>query len=143
MKKSADIYLELFELFSSKNAEIWKSFKTFFAPYGLTDAQFQILQILKKNNYQSISRQLLVERLDVTRANVTIILDRMEKNGYVKRTNSKTDKRTRGVTVASLGKQKLEKIEKKFSEKVALLFSNLSSKDRQTLTATLNKIQIK
>ena len=60
--------------------------------YGITSPQYLALKVLARAD-QPLSSVALSKELKVTPANVTAIVDRLEKKGYVQRTRKPEDRR--------------------------------------------------
>ena len=68
---------------SASNALLRASRKVF-RPFGISEAQFNVLQVLQDNDDQ-LSQRELSDILIVDRSNITGLIDRMEKAEWVKR----------------------------------------------------------
>ena len=75
-----------------------------FRPLGLTGAQFNVLNLLA-GAADGISQRELGDRLLVDRSNVTGLLDRMEKAGWVRRTDHPEDRRVYLVRLTPAGRR--------------------------------------
>ena len=73
-----------------------------FRPHGLTDAQFNVLNVLGMNG-AGLSQRELGDILVVDRSNVTGLLDRMEAAGWVRRAAVPGDRRTWRVQLTAAG----------------------------------------
>jgi MarR family 2-MHQ and catechol resistance regulon transcriptional repressor len=65
--------------------------------YGLTQAQFAVLEVLHHKGPQPLCS--IGEKLLVTSGNITFVADQLEKSGWLRRQRSTTDRR---VTIARL-----------------------------------------
>ena len=117
----------------------------FFAPFGLTDVQFNVLMLL---NHQSgdeggLSQATLSEMMLVNRANITSLVDRMEKAGLVIRTADANDRRYNIVKLTSKSIKLLEKIEPLYGQEVKKVMSCLKESEQKQLVKLLEKIRAK
>lgn len=115
----------------------------FFAPFGLTDVQFNMMMLLK---YQSgsadgLSQADLSRMMLVNRANITSLVDRMEKTGFVKRTADPNDRRYHIVVLTSKGLKKLEEVEPLYSSEVKKVMSPLKEADQKKLISFLESVR--
>lgn len=76
-----------------------------------------------------LSRMLLVSN-----GNATTVVDRLEKDGYVRRTQSETDRRTVFVALTPEGLASFETLAIGHEAEVNQLFANLTDSDLDTLT---------
>lgn len=77
-------------------------------PYGLTAEQFQVLKNLSMNGGQSQS--MVCEAVSKSPANITRILDRLEKKGYLERRDNPHDRRSSLVYLTDTGRQLMDKV---------------------------------
>ena len=106
--------------------------------YGLTGPQSLVLRLLIKKGAQSsadLSRQMYV-----TPSNITGIIDRLEKKGFVERIRKQGDRRVALITLTDsgqeLGKTIPDPIEKKFVNQLA----DLEPEHMQILAMAMNQI---
>ncbi len=74
-----------------------------FRPLGLTAAQFNVINILS-DQPEGMSQRALGDLLLVDRSNVTGLLDRMEKAGWVRRKDHPEDRRVYLITLTPAGR---------------------------------------
>ena len=101
-----------------------------FRPHGLTAAQYNVLNILAATP-DGISQRELGDRLVVDRSNVTGLLDRLEKIGWVRRTDDPADRRVYRVVLTPAGRALWGKIAPLYREVVAQITHGLSAKRLQ------------
>ena len=97
-----------------------------------------ILKILSINN--GISQNYLAREVHLKGSTVCVALSQMEKQGYIKRADSETDKRKVNVYLTPKGydlKKEIEVIVQKTEDK---MLSNLNASERYDLQSTLLKI---
>ena len=111
-------------------------------PLGVTEAQFNVLMLLK---YQSggdgINQTSLGNMLLVNRSNVTGLIDRLEQVGWVKRTADPSDRRVKQVRLTSNGRRVLERAEKAYVARVEEIMGALSSDEHAQLCAMLERVR--
>ena len=79
----------------------------FFRTFGLTDVQFNVLMLLTHHSggEGGLSQAQLSDMMLVNRANITTLIDRMEKAGLVIRTSVSNDRRTNIIKLTANGKK--------------------------------------
>ena len=82
---------DLAELCIALGKAMYKQADRFLSAYGLTPSQFEILTVLSQEGTIPLNR--LSERLCCACSNVTGIVDRLERDGLVKRERSREDRR--------------------------------------------------
>jgi DNA-binding MarR family transcriptional regulator len=80
-----------------------------FKPFGLSEAQFNVLHILQDATTPLTQRELS-DILIVDRSNVTGLIDRMEAAGWVERLPVPGDRRAYQVTLTSPGRKLWQKV---------------------------------
>lgn len=110
--------------------------------YGekLTAPQFGVLEILQKRG--PIPLKKISEEMMVTGANITCVVDNLEKEDFVKRIHSKEDRRVILADLTPAGKTKLEQIMPQYIENMATVTSPLSEGEQKQLSALLEKLAV-
>lgn len=111
-------------------------------PFGLTDAQFNILMLLK---YQSddgrINQTRLGEMLLVNRSNITGLVDRMEKASLVIRTSDLSDRRIKYIEMTDKGREILKKTHTMYHKRLDDVMSSLSDSESGSLCSILKTVR--
>ena len=111
-------------------------------PVGLTDAQFNVLMMLKAQSENGTLNQTeLGTMLLVNRSNVTGLIDRMEKAGLVKRIPDNDDRRVNLIEITAAGEKILEKAQKLYFKRIEGITSILSSNEDTHLCRILERIR--
>jgi DNA-binding MarR family transcriptional regulator len=98
-----------------------------FRPHGLTAAQFNVLNLVARNE-SGMSQRELSDLLVVDRSNVTGLLDRMEKAGWVRRDDSPGDRRVYRVSLTAAGQKLWERVNPLYLSAIAEVTEGLSGK---------------
>jgi MarR family transcriptional regulator for hemolysin len=108
-------------------------------PLGVTRAQWWVLAHLSR--YDGIMQTKLADALDVGKASLGTLIDRLESAGFVERREDPVDRRAKRVFMARSGRQLLARMmreENRFNERI---LSGLSHADRDTMIRTLSRIK--
>ncbi|MGC4071882.1 MAG: MarR family transcriptional regulator [Nibricoccus sp.] len=97
-----------------------------FRPYGITGAQYNVLNVLA-GRPEGMSQRELSGVLVVDRSNVTGLLDRMEKAGWVKRTDDPADRRVYQVLLTPAGRKLWGKVHPRYLARVSEVTSGFSA----------------
>ncbi|HEX2855225.1 MAG TPA: MarR family transcriptional regulator [Opitutaceae bacterium] len=111
-----------------------------FRPYGLTGAQYNVLNILA-DTPNGISQRELGDLLVVDRSNVTGLLDRLEKAGWVQRSDHPEDRRVYQVSLTPAGRALWEKVHPRYLEVVSQLTRGLSPKKMENCLEVLHQLE--
>ena len=123
-------------------SKIKKRADEFFRPFGLTDVQFNLMMLLAHQSEKDggLNQAQLSEMMLVNRANITSLIDRMEKANLVKRTPA-ADRRFNIVKLTAKGKNQLAKIEPEYAKGVKKIMSVLSESEQKRLIKMLEKVR--
>jgi DNA-binding MarR family transcriptional regulator len=112
----------------------------FFRRYDLTEAQFNVLFSLKYTNCD-LTQSALSERLVVTRASVTSVLDKLEEKGLVERMSVPGNRRIYHVRLTSKGSKLIDEIEPFYRKTIYEALKDLTGKDCKTLIHILERMR--
>jgi len=107
--------------------------------HKLTTPQFGVLEILYKTG--SVPLKKISEEMMVTGANITCVVDNLEKEGFVLRIPSKEDRRVIHADLTQHGRGKIESILPAYTESIASLIGALTDSEQKELIRLLTKLQ--
>jgi len=115
----------------------------FLRPFGLTDVQFNLMMLLEyqSGRKEGLSQAQLSNMMLVNRANITSLIDRMEKANFVVRTPAPSDRRSNIVKLTGQGRKLLAQIEPLYTKEVKRIMAVLKQAEQKTLIALLEKIR--
>jgi len=106
------VYLALIKTAAKFEADLNRVFRSF----ELTHATYSILKILSGRGYEGSSCGQIAEQLIAEVPDMTRLLDRLERLGYVKRERSKADRRMVRVSITEKGQSAVEALREPTSE---------------------------
>ncbi len=106
--------------------------------FDLTAPQFDSLMVIHTNG--PIPLKKISEELMVTGANITCIIDNLEKMNYVKRVNSREDRRVVLAELTSKGKEKITKVLPDYLKRLSEVSGKLTQAESKQLNALLDKL---
>jgi MarR family transcriptional regulator, 2-MHQ and catechol-resistance regulon repressor len=109
---------------------------------GLTPSQFNLLRALDEGDGQSNGRSqtALADKLLCTRANITRMVRRLEKNGAAQLQKDSQDQRVNRVSLTEQGRAQLNAARKAMQTAVADRFHALDDQARQQLAELTTQI---
>jgi DNA-binding MarR family transcriptional regulator len=115
----------------------------FLRPFGLTDVQFNLLMLLQHQSMSNggLSQAQLSGMMLVNRADITSLIDRMEKANLVVRTAAPFDRRCNIIQLTDRGRQVLTKIEPLYAKEVRRIMAGLSDKEQTKMMQALEKVR--
>lgn len=106
-------------------------------PFDLTPAKFNALMVIKHiGKDKGLSQIEIGRRLIVTASNMTRLLDKLEKEGYIERFSQQGDRRVKLIKISQKGHSVLDKAWPGYYEKISYI-ANLLDKDEQKDIANL------
>jgi DNA-binding MarR family transcriptional regulator len=113
-----------------------------FRPLGLTAAQYNVLSILAETaDGKGLSQRELGDILVVDRSNVTGLIDRMEKCGWVRRADDPDDRRIYRVELTAKGRKLWARVDPRYVDVVRQVTAGVDAKQMQVLLAALADLQ--
>jgi DNA-binding MarR family transcriptional regulator len=119
---------------------VQRQMEPYFAGFGITPPQFQILTIINRLKDQSPTQRRLARELYVSFPNVTVMLGRLEETGLVQRQTNPEDRRENFVELTARGRALLCRIWKGHQHQLDQVMAGLSAREQIELTRLLNKM---
>ena len=107
------------------------------APHGVTQAQYNVLRILRGQHPDCYTCSDVGSRLLDRTPDVTRLLVRLEQRGLLQRQRAEHDRRVVEVTITAEGLALLEKLDAPVRETVDRLGRHLTADEHRTLSALL------
>lgn len=114
-----------------------------FRMYDLTDVQYNVLSLLKRQSGESggLTQVELSRMMLVNRANITTLIDRMEKAGLVARRPVPEDRRYNTIALTDKGREMHAKVSGVYIKKVGEIMGAVNEKELDWLMAILQKVR--
>jgi DNA-binding MarR family transcriptional regulator len=122
-------------------SELSHSIDTFLWKFEITQPQYNVLRILRGAGAEGLCRNEISDRMIAATPDMSRLLERIEKSGWVTRARSQEDRRQVSTFITDAGKRLLATIEGPLHEHVALLFGNIKSGELNTLLKVLARIR--
>ncbi|AKL84093.1 MULTISPECIES: MarR family winged helix-turn-helix transcriptional regulator [Bacillus] len=108
--------------------------------HGFNPTEFAVLELLYTRGPQKL--QQIGSRLLLVSGNVTYVIDKLERNGFLIREQDPKDKRSVYAHLTDKGSAYLDKIYPVHSLRIARAFSGLSPEEQEQLIGLLKKAGI-
>jgi MarR family 2-MHQ and catechol resistance regulon transcriptional repressor len=132
------IALDLWDRLSRAYDKVRKAQVKQMSGQKLTAPQFNVLDVLKRQGPMPLKR--ISEELMVTGANITCVVDNLEKEDLVRRVHSKEDRRIIMAELTEKGKEKIDQIIPQYVENMSTITSVLSENEQRELTRLLQRL---
>ena len=106
--------------------------------YDVTRVQWIALYFLGR--YEYINQSELAEKMDIKKSTMVRLIDRMEKEGYVRREKDIKDRRITYICLTELGKNSREELLPFGEEFSNLIIRDISDEDMKIFKKVLNKL---
>jgi MarR family 2-MHQ and catechol resistance regulon transcriptional repressor len=121
-----------------------KEFSELYKKFGLTPVKFNALALIKRlGKDKGLSQTEISEKLIVSGANVTGLIDRLEKDKLVVRMPDARDRRLKRIRITRKGEKLLDKAWPSHLEKIDSLMEHLSSDEKSEVIGYLTEIRKK
>ncbi|MFZ5646570.1 MAG: MarR family winged helix-turn-helix transcriptional regulator [Bacillota bacterium] len=112
-----------------------------FARFGLSRAKFEALIQLRMAGDGGLTQSDLGKKMMVSRANITGLIERMEREGLVTRKSDPSDKRAFRVLLTDRSAVLMEAFLPVHGDYVHRTMSGLSAEEKETLISLLEKLK--
>jgi DNA-binding MarR family transcriptional regulator len=134
-----EVYLSILRTAS----ELSYAVDQFFRPFEITPSQYNVLRILRGAGEDGLCRNEISERMVTSTPDMTRLLDRMEKAGWVTRERAEGDRRQVSTHITKSGMELLARLDKPTSDFVTPLFAGASIRDLKIVLRVNDRIRTK
>ena len=127
-------WVKLARAFSSFNKRSIESIRTF----GLTQPQFAVIEVIGHLGPLKVGE--ICNKMLVSGGNMTLVLDNIEKLGFVERVHSHEDRRAILIQLTQKGKNLFDDVFNSHAEHITKLMSVLTVEEQKTLGELLKKL---
>jgi len=115
----------------------------FLRPFGLTDVQLNVLMLLHHQSASEggLSQAEISDMMLVNRANITSLIDRMEKAKLVVRTADDDDRRYNIIKLTERGRRLFVKVEPLYAKEVKKAMAVLKDTEQKRLIKMLERVR--
>lgn len=107
-------------------------------PHGISGTQYNVLRILRGAGKEGLPCGAIAERMVTRDPDVTRLLDRLDKMGFIARERGQRDRRVVTTTITDAGLKLLKQLDKPVQELGTALVRNLSKSQMQQLVELLD-----
>lgn len=134
-----NLSLELWRELTNTFELIDKSHSKRMAHLNLTTPQFSVLNTLYMNG--SMPLNSISKKLNVTGANITCVMDNLQKRNFAERIPSINDRRVINAGLTKEGKNMIKKLTPLYLKSIDEETKNLSNDEKKTLVELLSKLK--
>ncbi len=148
LEKLSENYKWIERIASRTNIELLKTkdmleevHDRFFQAYDLSNTKFNVLVILYKGCTEEMYMSKIGERMLLSNANITGLIDRLEEQSLVKRVRSKEDRRKIVIKITEKGINSVEKVMEDYIKWSKKLMEVLTVEENNQLIKLLKTLQ--
>lgn len=134
-----EVYLSILRTAS----ELSYAVDQFFRPFDITPSQYNVLRILRGAEAKGLCRNEISERMVTATPDMTRLLDRMEKAGWVTRERAEDDRRQVSTHITKSGMELLARLERPTGDFVTKLFAGATISDLKTVLKVNDQVRTK
>jgi DNA-binding MarR family transcriptional regulator len=116
------------------------AFDTLLARLSMSAGRMSVLSILNREPDKPLSPSVLADRAGVTRATMTGLLDRLDRDRLIKRSSDRTDRRRASVVLTQKGREFLDAAMPDQYRRIAAMMGGLTQDEQRKLTDMLYRI---
>lgn len=109
--------------------------------YGLSQGRFLTLIVLNRDPEEEVTPSDLAERVGVTRATMTGLLDTLARDGWIERIQHNEDRRRVVVRLTQDGLEHLGRMLPGYYREISGIMAGLNEREHETLVKVLNKVR--
>ncbi|MBU1043586.1 MAG: MarR family transcriptional regulator [Candidatus Omnitrophica bacterium] len=114
--------------------------RSFFSSFDITEAQYNVMVIIKLEK-RKLTQVEISERMVSSRANITSLIDKLQKKNYVRRLAVVGDRRVHQIELTAQGIKKLEAVEPQYIKIIEQNMKRVSLEESRSLNRLLEKIR--
>jgi MarR family 2-MHQ and catechol resistance regulon transcriptional repressor len=111
-----------------------------FKEYGITFSQYNVLRVLHSNGKAEITTSNVSKQLLVSRASISSLLKRLERQGYISRTRDINDERVIKLKITKKGISVIDGIAKKKNESLNKIMGSFTDSEIRATLRILMRI---
>lgn len=132
-----EVYLSILRT----SSELSYAAEQLFRPFNITPSQYNVLRILRGAGPEGLCRNEISERMVTATPDMSRLLDRMERAGWVTRIRAEDDRRQVSTYITKPGMKVLESLEKPIRDFVARIFDEVATGDLKTILKVNHQIR--
>lgn len=137
-EQKSEIALDLWNKLIKAHDTVRKAHVKQVSQHHLTAPQFHVLEVLKNSGPMPLKR--ISEELMVTGANITCVVDNLEKEDLVRRVPSKEDRRIINAELTDKGREKMEGLFPQYVTNMTEIISVLTEEEQINLARLLARL---
>lgn len=135
---SDNINLRLFRVWNNASKTVFKNLHKDIKSYDISSENFMVLELLYHKGKHTV--QKISEILCIPSGSITYVVNKLEKEGHVRKSPCPKDKRRSYVILEEKGKAFFDEIFPNHAKTIAENFEGLSLEEKESLIVLLKKV---
>lgn len=135
---SENLSLKAFVVVMKASKTLEELVKQDIADHGMKTSDFAILEALYHKGRQTIKQ--IAEAVLINTGSITYVIDKLEKNDLLRRSNCKDDRRVIYIEITEKGNQVMNEIFPKHQARIEEIFSDVPDEHKRILIETVKTI---
>lgn len=135
---SENLSLKSFVVLMKASKTLEEMVKKDIADHGMKLSDFSILEALYHKGRQTIKQ--ISEAVLINTGSITYVIDKLEKNELLRRTNCKDDRRVIYIEITDKGNEVMDEIFPKHQERIEEVFEGISEEHKQIVIETIKTV---
>lgn len=131
--------IRAFTLLNKTNEDLEAARRKVLSQYKLSCNEYAILEMLFQRGDQTIRQ--IGEEIMITSGSMTYLIDKLEKNGYIRRQPSPDDRRVIFVIITPDGREMMGRVLPAHNAKIEEIFSCFTEEEAQAITGLLERVR--
>lgn len=136
--EQGELDLRLFRVWAKASKVLFENMKRDIESHGISPDHFMILELLYSKGPHPIQR--ISEIFTIPSGSITYVVDKLEKNGYVRRQPSPTDRRTFNVILTESGEALFNEVFPKHAATISRNFSFIGNDEKLQMIRLFKQI---
>lgn len=124
-------------------SDVLTGFEKMLKRYGLSQGRFLILIVMNRQPDRVTTPSILAEKIGVTRATMTGLIEGLVKDGFILRNTHHKDRRRLNLKLTGKGRDLLEGLLPDYWSRIHNLMAGLTQREEETLIHLLGKVGAK
>jgi len=121
-------------------SDLLTAFEKLLKGYGLSQGRFLILVVMNRQPDELTTPSALAEKVGVTRATMTGLIDGLVRDGFIQRFSHDSDRRKQHLKLTDAARDLLESLLPDYWSRIHHLMSGLTKDEEKELTLLLRKV---
>ncbi|HZC42637.1 MAG TPA: MarR family transcriptional regulator [Acidobacteriaceae bacterium] len=141
-KSFASLHAEAFLNLVRTSAQMQHALHLRLKPYGITETQYNSLRILRGAGSSGLTCAEIAERLVSQDPDITRLVERLQRQGLVRRERGEKDRRVVLTKITAAGLDRLKEVDPVVDSTVHVLLSHLSESEMKTMIDLMERARL-